>query len=189
MVDRINEEKEKTVEAIVNLLPFEIPTVLDNSEDVSDQVYEELAEVFEQRVSPEGKDEFIAATNEINSAYMEECSGTGSSDRSDITELAQRFQRLTGALNRISSEELKAARALYGRFLCLYEKDKEDTTRERRQIEVDVDECEPVQSSGLPVTPTECCCPKTITQPCHFFCLHYYYRGPISHGIWTNCRF
>ena len=159
LVDRINEEKEKTVETIANLLPFEV-TVSDD-EDTSVQVYEKLAEIFSQDISPEGHDEFIAATDEINGAYVEECSRADSSNRDDIADLKAKFNDLTHILNGLTPEKLTEARSLYGKALCYYEEDKEDIERVKRLADI--------YDFSTAFSPSVCDCPEVVSDPCEFF--------------------
>ena len=156
LVDQIKEEKEKVVEAIVNLLPFDLPTPTSNNSDSLDQVYEQLAVYFKQTPSTEGQNEFLTAIEEIYTSYASECvedsgdvPGTG-----DIAVLAATFRKLTLGLNSIRRKDLAQARDIYGKFLC-YE-GKKGGTRQKRQSDIFI--------------PSECECPNSgVTEPCHFF--------------------
>lgn len=66
--------------------------------------------------------------------------------------MAASFREATRRLTRIPEERLAEARSIYGRFLCYDE--RTSTTRRKRQ---DI------------YLPSQCDCPATVTEPCHFF--------------------
>ena len=160
LVDEINKERERTVEVIVNLLPIDVP--VSSSDNITNEVYEKLAEEFEINVSPEGHDQFVAATDEINEAFTKACGSGTPGRKDDVTELAARFRVLLE--DRISSEDLTEARSLYGELLCYFEQDRSRSSSDERVRGKRQDD-----GSGLGYTPTECDCPDTVTEPCHFF--------------------
>lgn len=157
LVDEINKEREKTVEVIVSLLPIDVP--VSHSDNITSEVYEKLAEEFELKVSPEGHAQFVAATGEINDAFTKACSNGTSGRRGNVTEIAAKFSKLLR--DRISSEDLTEARSLYGKLLCYYEQDGRSAPARRAR--------DKRQDDGSGLTPTECDCPDTVTEPCHFF--------------------
>ena len=154
LVDKIKEDKERVLENIVQeLLPFEISTT--NEGGQSELVYEELAHVFNRSASTEGHDKFVAAVDEIYTAYTTVCEGNTDVPGSEtIAGLAASFDEVTQGLSTISTESLSQARSIYGELLCYQEK-KRTTRRKKRQDEV--------------VSPSECACPEELTEPCHFF--------------------
>lgn len=152
-MDKIEEEKEQVVETIRNLLPFELPEPTSSGPEssTSTQVYEQLAEFYEESPSTEGHNEFADAIDEIYTAYSMECSESASDipETADIISLAAIFNELTMGLNSIRKENLTRARDIYGKFLCLQEK-AGDSRRKR-----DTSKCD---------------CPESgVSQPCHFF--------------------
>ena len=150
-MDKIKEDKERVLENIV--LPFKISTT--NEGGQSEQVYEELAHVFNWSVSTEGHDKFVAAVDEIYTAYTTMCEGITDAPGSEaIAGLAASFDEVTKGLNTISIESLSQARSIYGELLCYQEK-QNTAGRKKRQDEV--------------VPPSECACPENITDTCHFF--------------------
>ena len=160
LVDQIREEKEKVVEAIVNVLPFDLP--VPKSDSSSQLAYEKLAKHFKQTPSAKGQNEFRAAVDEIYTSYTSECVGDSGDvpGTNDILVLAATFRELTRGLNSIRRDNLTQARDIYGKFLC-YEEKRGGARRKR-------------QSADAYNTPTECECPESgVTEPCHFFaCLN-----------------
>ena len=153
-MDKIKEDKERVLESIVQeLLPFKISTT--NEGGQSELVYEELAHVFNRSASTEGHDKFVAAVDEIYTAYTTVCEGITDVPGSEtIAGLAASFDEVTQGLSTISTESLSQARSIYGELLCYQEKQR-TTRRKKRQDEV--------------VSPSECACPEELTEPCHFF--------------------
>lgn len=161
LVDDVQEEKEEVIETIRNLLPFDLPTPTSSSPDTSNQVYEQLAELFEESPSTEGRDKFTAAVDEIFTAYNTECSESSIPGTESITSLVTKFNELTTGLNSIRKEDLSQARGIYGKFLCLQE--TSGGGRRKRQSGISMDE-EDYES------PSECECPSSgVTEACHFF--------------------
>ena len=153
-MDKIKEDKERVLENIVQeLLPFEISTT--NEGGQSELVYyEELAHVFNQSVSTEGYNKFVAAVDEIYTAYTTVCEGiTDVPGSGTIAGLAASFDEVTQGFNIMSAESLSQARSIYGELLCYQEK-QSIAGRKRRQV-----------------PPSMCAraCPEEITDPCHFF--------------------
>ena len=159
LVHEIEEEKERVVETISNLLPFDLPASNSSNPEATTEVYDQLAELFDEVPTTASRDRFTAAVDDIHTAYAAECGGTSSGipETDVISSLATKFRELTKGLNSIRQEALDEARDIYGKFLCYQEK---ATGSGRRRKRADF------------IEPTDCAlddCPAVISEPCHFF--------------------
>ena len=162
LLHEIEEEKERVVETIRNLMPFDLPASnSSNPEAIATEVYEQLAVLFDEVPSTASHNQFTTAVDDIHSAYAAECDGASSGILAFdvISSLAAKFRELTRGPNGIHAhkEALDEARDIYGKFLCYHE--KAAGGRRKRQAPV------AVPSHAV----TRCNCPAVVSKPCHFF--------------------
>ena len=139
MLSLAENKEEETLEVIDNignaLPPNLLPDIFNTSnmeelEEVLPTIYESLAEEFGERPTESGYSQFVEGLTEITEAYAEACS-TSDLQPEDIPGLVQQYLTLK---NSSSEENIGELREIFGKMLCIQEREAE--VRRRRQEDI-----------------------------------------------------
>ena len=91
-------------------------------------VYEDLAKEFEVETSENGYNNFIEAVNQITEAKVAACEDGSGLNESDVPRLASEY----GVLKEDSVANVVELRDIFGKMMCLSEKEHQERKRKRR---------------------------------------------------------
>ena len=116
--------------------------------------YKELVKEFEVQETDGGYNNFTEAISQITEAKLAACEATGGVSAADIPSLANEYR----ALRENVEANIEEMREIFGKMLCLSERDHEERKRKKRDFH-------------CPGFGEECFCPETgeIACVCEFF--------------------
>ena len=108
----------------------EMSTGNETSDEPLKTVYKTIAKVFEVETTEEGYDNFAEAVSQITEAKVVACEAGANVSEDDIPRLASKYR----ALKEDVRKNIAEMRNIFGKMLCLSERDHEERKRKRRDF-------------------------------------------------------
>ncbi len=145
LVDELDEDREVTVVKIVDVLPNVLPSISISDINNQEELYQLVAQSFNQTVSSTSRASFVNAIDNIQRSYSE-CNVSEEKPSSVmLSKLFEDFKRATLA----SRKNATNAQNIFGQFLCIRDYENTKSRRIKRQ--------------------STCSCPESVESACHFF--------------------
>ena len=149
LVDELDEDREVTVVKIVDVLPNVLPSISISDINNQEELYQLVAQSFNQTVSSTSRASFVNAIDNIQRSYSECTVSKEKPSSVMLSKLFEDFKRATLA----SRKNATNAQNIFGQFLCI--RDDENTTNRRIKRQY--------------LYPSTCSCPESVESACHFF--------------------